>query len=181
MKYYVQHEQREFGIEVLHSEAGTVVRLLGSDHDGAGHDALVDFAPVQCNVDTGEGLYSIIADGKSYQLFVEPVEGGFRMMLARHRFDMHVMTEREWRLNKVAPRQGLQTGAVTVNSPMPGLVKGVMVGVGDVVAAGQSLIVLEAMKMENDIASPRAGQITAVHVQPGTVVEGGKPLISIES
>jgi biotin carboxyl carrier protein len=64
---------------------------------------------------------------------------------------------------------------------MPGLVKQVLVGVGDSVHHGQRLLVLEAMKMENDIASPRDGRIKAVHAQPGAVVESGKALITIDS
>jgi biotin carboxyl carrier protein len=120
-------------------------------------------------------------DGMSYQLYVQQVEYGFRVGLGRNRFDLEVLTEREWRLQKVAPRQSAHTGALVVPAPMPGLVKAVHVAVGDPVASGQRLLVLEAMKMENDIVSPRDGTIAAINVQPGSVVEGGKPLISIES
>jgi pyruvate carboxylase subunit B len=64
---------------------------------------------------------------------------------------------------------------------MPGLVKNVLVAVGDEVKQGQRLLVLEAMKMENDIASPRDGHVKALHAQAGQIVESGKPLVSIES
>jgi len=178
MKYYVQLSDREFGLEVVHTEAGTIVSPVDDD---SGEQTAVDFAPVYSSIDTGEGLYSILANGKSYQLYVEPIETGFRMLVWRHRYDIQVLTEREWRLQKVAPRQTAQSGEITIKSPMPGLVKSVLVGEGDVVASGQRLLVLEAMKMENDITSPREGTIKSVHVTAGTVVEGGKPLISIES
>lgn len=181
MKYYILLGEKEYGLEILHSEVGTVVRPLEGVDGTADPVTPVDFAPVFANVDTGEGLYSILAAGKSYQLYVEPVDTGFRMLVWRTRFDMQVMTEREWRLHKVAPRQSAQTGAVTVNSPMPGLVKSVLVAEGETVAEGQRLLVLEAMKMENDISAPRAGQVTSVHVQAGAVVESGKPLVSINS
>lgn len=181
MKYYVQLSDREIGLEVLHNEDGTIVRPIEGDPDDPNSQTHIDFAPVYSNIDTGEGLYSLIANGKSYQLFVESIETGFRMLVWRHRYDIQVLTEREWRLQKVAPRQSAQTGEVTIKSPMPGLVKAVLIAEGDVVTAGQRLLVLEAMKMENDITSPREGKIKALHVQPGTVVEGGKPLLSIES
>jgi biotin carboxyl carrier protein len=181
MKYYVQLGETEYGLEIVHTEAGTIVRPLEGEDGRQEAETPVDFAPVHSNLDTGEGLYSILAGGKSYQLYVEPTESGFRMLVWRDRYDMQVLTEREWRLQKVAPRHVVHTGELTVNSPMPGLVKSVLVAAGDTVAQGQRLLVLEAMKMENDIASPRAGHVKAVHVEAGAVVESGKPLVSIES
>lgn len=181
MKYYVKLGDREYGLEIHQTETGTLVRPIDGKGGEAGHETVVDFAPVHANVDTGEGLYSIIADGKSFQLYVEPVDGGFRTMVWRHRLEMQVLTEREWRLQKSAPRQVSHTGELIIKAPMPGLVKNVLVSMGDAVAKGQRMVVLEAMKMENDISSPREGRVKAVHVEPGTVVEGGKPLVSIES
>jgi len=178
MKYYVEIEDREFGLDVHHTEIGTVIQRVEPAHDAA---VAIDFATVHSNLETGEGLYSIIADGKSYQLYVEPQETGFRIVVWRHRFNLDVLTEREWRLKKVAPRQDKDTGTITLNAPMPGLVKAVLVSPGDVVTKGLRLLVLEAMKMENDISAPREGTVRAVHVQAGTIIESGKPLISIES
>jgi biotin carboxyl carrier protein len=63
---------------------------------------------------------------------------------------------------------------------MPGLVRAVAVAVGDVVALGQRLLVLEAMKMENDIQAGQAGTVTAVHVAAGDTVQTGRPLVEIE-
>ena len=181
MKYYAQLGEREYGFEIVHAEAGTIVRPLEEVGEGQDQETNVDFAPVHSNLETGEGLYSIIADGKSYQLYVESTDAGLRMMVWRDRYDAQVLTEREWRLQKVAPRQIVHSGEVTVNSPMPGLVKSVLVAAGDEIKQGQRLLVLEAMKMENDISSPRDGHVKAVHAQAGQIVESGKPLISIES
>jgi 3-methylcrotonyl-CoA carboxylase alpha subunit len=91
-----------------------------------------------------------------------------------------VLTEREWRLKKVAPRQTQQGGKQIIKAPMPGLVKGVLVAVGDEVQHGQRLVVLEAMKMENDITAPRPGRISEVYISQGATVEGGKPLVTLE-
>jgi 3-methylcrotonyl-CoA carboxylase alpha subunit len=81
---------------------------------------------------------------------------------------------------KVAPKQVLHSGRTVVNAPMPGLVKAVLVEPGAEVSAGTRLVVLEAMKMENEITAPRAGRVTKVHIEAGTVVEAGKPLITVE-
>jgi len=177
-RYYVEVDGKEVGIEVLSREGRTVLRLL---EDGAETpEVAADFAAIHSYVATGEGLYSLIADGKSYQVHVERTEDGLRLVIGSHLIDIRVLTEREWRLNKVAPRETRQTGAMTVRAPMPGLVKAVAVAAGDEVREGQRLIVLEAMKMENEIASPRAGRVAEVLVSEGSTVEGGKPLITLE-
>jgi pyruvate carboxylase subunit B len=68
-----------------------------------------------------------------------------------------------------------------VRAPMPGLVLRVEVQVGQAVAAGSGLVVLEAMKMENEIRSPGPGQVKAIFVEPGQAVEKGAPLVEIVS
>jgi acetyl/propionyl-CoA carboxylase alpha subunit len=181
-RYYVQIDGRELAFDIVQrSEDGMQGVQVRPLHDDARlPEGPVDFAPVQVSPQTGEGLYSLIVGGKSYQLYVEHSPEGYRVALWRYRFDMKVLNEREWRLQKIAPRQAAHAGRLVVPSPMPGLVKEVLVEVGQQVNAGQRLVVLEAMKMENDIIAPRAGVITQVHVQPGTVVEGGKPLVILE-
>ncbi len=175
-RFYIEIGETEVGFDVTQTGSGTVVKQVEGADDTALH---ADFVPVHASVSSGEGLYSLLADGKSYEVYVEKREQGFRVALLRHRFDVRVLTEREWRLQKVAPKAASATGIMTISAPMPGLVKGVVVAEGDEVKSGQRLVVLEAMKMENDILSPRDGQISAVHVTAGTVVEGGKPLVTL--
>lgn len=71
-------------------------------------------------------------------------------------------------------------GAETINAPMPGTVVNVQVKVGSAVTKGQVLLVLEAMKMENEIMSPRDGVVAGVHVNKGESVDSGKLLISLQ-
>ena len=68
----------------------------------------------------------------------------------------------------------------TVNSPMPGNILAINVNVGDTVSEGQVLMVLEAMKMENEIMAPRSGKIISIGVTTGAVVESGAVLCTIE-
>src|SRR5437762_2527452 len=97
-KYYVQIDDKEIGLEIHEKEGGTTVQVLG---DGAEPQSIhADFVPVHSNIATGEGLYSLIADGKSYQAHVERKDDGLRVVIGRHRFDLRVLTEREWRLEK---------------------------------------------------------------------------------
>jgi biotin carboxyl carrier protein len=177
-KYYVDVDGQEIGVEVLDQEGRTVIRRL--DGEQAQPEKAVDFAAVHCNIDTGEGLYSLLIGGKSHQVHVERTGEGLRIVIGRHRGDVRVQTEREWRLKKVAPRQAQQTGQMNIKAPMPGLVKAVLVAEGDEVQEGQRLVVLEAMKMENEITTPRQGRVAAVHIAQGATVESGKPLVTLE-
>lgn len=71
------------------------------------------------------------------------------------------------------------TGGEPVNSPMPGTVLDIKVKVGDTVKSGDTLIVLEAMKMENAIVAPKDAKVVAVHVTKGQTVESGGALVSL--
>jgi len=68
----------------------------------------------------------------------------------------------------------------SVDCPMPGTILNVCVNAGAAVKAGDVLVVLEAMKMENEIKAPADGTVTAVHVRKGDSVESGTPLVSIQ-
>jgi biotin carboxyl carrier protein len=71
-------------------------------------------------------------------------------------------------------------GEQPVVAPMPGRVVRVLVGAGDEVAVRQSVVVVEAMKMENELRSPKAGRVKEVSVTPGTLVEAGRVLVVVE-
>lgn len=176
-RYFTELDGREVGFEIAQSHGATHLRLLDESQP---QDLTVDFVPVQANIETGEGLYSLLASGKSYELYVERHEGNLRVIIWRHRFEVKVYTEREWRLHKVAPKQAAHSGVSVITAPMPGLVKTVAVSSGAEVKAGERLVVLEAMKMENEINAPRDGRVSQVHVEAGTIVEGGKPLVTLE-
>lgn len=78
-----------------------------------------------------------------------------------------------------APKASGSAGSVKVEAPMPGNVLKVNVKVGDTVAEGQAVVVLEAMKMENDIAAPAAGTVASVNVSVGDTVDTGAVLITL--
>jgi biotin carboxyl carrier protein len=83
------------------------------------------------------------------------------------------------RLAATATRRA-QTGPLSIKSPMPGKVVKVLVRAGDEVKAGQGLIVVEAMKMENELRAPRDGRVQAVSAQEGTAVESSQTLATLE-
>ena len=79
-----------------------------------------------------------------------------------------------------APAPAPAAGGTSVNSPMPGTILDVKVNVGDTVSEGQVLMVLEAMKMENDIVAPKAGNVASINVKKGDTVNSNDLLASIQ-
>ncbi len=113
--------------------------------------------------------YNVNVNGTMYEVTVEEVVGGAAPAPAAAPAPVAAP----------APAAAPAGAGETVNSPMPGTILSVNVNVGDTVAEGQVLMVLEAMKMENEIMAPKAGTITSVAVQKGATVESGTLLCVI--
>ncbi len=73
-----------------------------------------------------------------------------------------------------------QDGPVQVRASMPGRISAILVREGEMVVEGQGVVVVEAMKMENELPAPRAGRVTSLRVRPGEAVEAGAPLFTVE-
>jgi pyruvate carboxylase subunit B len=106
--------------------------------------------------------------------------GLYTLWLDGHRFEVEALDERTRAIRDLSGAQAGPTGPAPLVAPMPGLVVRVAVQAGDAVQAGQGLVVMEAMKMENELRAVAAGKVRAVHVAPGTAVEKGTLLIELE-
>ncbi|MBV9746074.1 MAG: biotin/lipoyl-binding protein, partial [Acidobacteriia bacterium] len=100
-------------------------------------------------------VYSILIDGRSYEARVDNTERGVAVVVDGNRFEIEVRDPRRWLPKSSAAAQEI----ATLSSPMPGKVVHVLVAVGDAVKAGQAILVVEAMKMQNEIKAPRAGSV----------------------
>jgi biotin carboxyl carrier protein len=122
-------------------------------------------------------FYSLICSGRSYDVSVTE-EPGENFVVRHGGFKRTVRL-----IDPVAAVAGAhlgQSGAAEITSVMPGRVVKVLVQEGDEVQEGQGIIVLEAMKMENEVGAPRAGAVTSVKVQEGQALETGSPIAVIE-
>ncbi|MGH2587240.1 MAG: acetyl-CoA carboxylase biotin carboxyl carrier protein subunit, partial [Dehalococcoidia bacterium] len=120
------------------------------------------------------GLYSLIVDGRSWEIFARERPGGFELLLGNRVYDVTVGTGRR------APQaeEGV-TGVWTLTSPMSGQVVEVRVQSGEAVEAGQTLVVVESMKMNNELTAARAGAVTDLQVTPGERVERGRVMLRV--
>ena len=118
-------------------------------------------------------VFSILRDGQVYEARID----GNTVTIGNRRYTLNQTDPRKW--NPAAAH--LQThGRASINSPMPGKIVRVLVAAGDEVAAGQGVIVVEAMKMQNELKTTRAGRVTSVKVKQNDTVEAGAVLVVVE-
>jgi biotin carboxyl carrier protein len=118
------------------------------------------------------------SSGRSLQISYDRfTNGSWRVAVGQREFDFDVLTPSQAVGAVSAARE---SGPSRLTAPIPGKVVAVKVEVGDLVEPGQSLVVLEAMKMENELAAEQIGKVSAVHTTAGATVEGGELLIELE-
>jgi biotin carboxyl carrier protein len=125
------------------------------------------------------GMVHVGFDGKSVELWLEGAPPDVGVIASSQRFYAHVESERMRALSDVHGKKA-GGGDNVVKSPMPGRVLKVLVAEGDEVHAGRPLVVVEAMKMENELSAARDGKVKKVFVSPGATVDGGAKLVELE-
>lgn len=117
-------------------------------------------------------VYSVLIDGVSYEARItgnEVTIGGARLLI-------EIDDPRQW---KRSAGSADSSGRASLTAAMPGKIVRVLVAVGDEVAAGQGILVIEAMKMQNELKAPRAGRVTAIQVKENDSVNAGALLATI--
>jgi biotin carboxyl carrier protein len=106
--------------------------------------------------------------------------GRYTLWVDGFRFEVEALDERTRAVRDLSAATAKATGPAPLRAPMPGMIVRVNVGEGDAVQAGQGLVVMEAMKMENELRAAAAGTVKRVHIAPGTAVEKGALLLEME-
>ena len=164
MKYITTIEDKQFEIEVVddrHVRVGG--RLLE-----------VNFESV-----SGQPVYSLILDGKSYESYVYSGDEDWQVLLRGRQFQVKVEDEREKRLKAAAGGGTAEGGEFHLKAPMPGLVVAIPIAEGQEVQKGQVLVILESMKMQNELKSPRDGVVSQIKVKAGESVEQKQVLLNL--
>jgi biotin carboxyl carrier protein len=123
------------------------------------------------------GVYSILRNGKSYEVRARPGPEGFSIEVGDRRFQAEVRDPRNSRRHH---NSAIGSGRQKITSPMPGKVVRILVTQGQEVEAGQGLIVVEAMKMQNEMKASKAGKVIEIKAKEGATVGAGEVLAIIE-
>jgi biotin carboxyl carrier protein len=164
MKYITTVEDKQFLVEIIDEKHISV--------DGKVYE--VDFESV-----SGQPVYSLIVDGKSHESYVAQGEDNWQVLLRGRLYPVTVEDEREKRLRSAAGGGVVETGEYLLKAPMPGLVVTIPVEEGQAIKKGQVLLILESMKMQNELKSPRDGSIGRIRIKPGETVEQKQTLLSV--
>jgi biotin carboxyl carrier protein len=158
---------------------GTVLRNVEIKRAGESLTVSLDGQVVEADcVEINSNTFSILLAGQSYEVRIVPsADGTLRLHAGQQEFTAEVSDPRAWR--------GRRHGAIAVEgsqqvlAPMPGKVIRVLAKSGDAVEASQGLLVIEAMKMQNEIRSPKSGIVERLHVKEGQAVNAGEVLCTV--
>ena len=163
-------------VEVNGERKGVALEPEGVSYEGlaAVHAELVDIeaSPVRI-VRIGTEVHRVVVQRRQGR-------GKYSLWVDGYRFDVEALDERTRQIRDVSAASAAPAGPAPVIAPMPGLVVRVRVAVGDRVEAGQGVVVMEAMKMENELRATAAGVVKSIEVEAGTAVEKGTLLVSLE-
>jgi biotin carboxyl carrier protein len=165
MKYITTVEDKQFTVEIIDDKH---ISVNGKIYN-------IDFENV-----SGQPVYSLIVDGKSHEAYVQPGEENWQVLLRGRLYPAVVEDEREKRLRAAAGSGVAESGEFHLKAPMPGLVVAIPVNEGQDVKKGQVLLILESMKMQNELKAPRDGKVNRIKVKPGESVEQKQALLSVQ-
>lgn len=165
MKYFASVNGRPHEVELLEQGGRMVARVDGR---------LFELSYEELDE---HGQVSVRSAGRSFALSIEGAAERVCVTHAGHFYEVELEDERE-RAAHAAERAGGKGGGV-VNAVMPGIVVELLVGQGQEVLKGQPLLILSAMKMQNEIAAPAAGVVAELHVAPGQAVAAGARLVTL--
>lgn len=168
MEYTVSIEDRAFDLSIRETRRGLEVALDGQRLTVD----MVRIGAAEC--------YSLLVNGRSYEVQVRGNGEDYEVILSQRRYGVTVESERTRLLKSLASSEQKQGETLEVKAAMPGLVVKVEVKEGDQVQVGDGLVIVEAMKMENEFRVPRQGVVKQVFVQKGMTVDKGQILVLIE-
>lgn len=162
MKYLVRIGPRQYLLELKDQE-----ELIATPEGGS---------PQRLDLVQSSSLLSVLVRGEHREIEFRVNETG--VVLVEHGVERLATVARAGLGGRVVGKR--RTTAADVRAPMPGLVVAVEVAEGDEVSAGQGVVILEAMKMQNELRSPVAGTVKRVFVTGGTAVDKDQPLVRVE-
>lgn len=127
----------------------------------------------------GPNRLSLLLDGRSYEASLIRAADDYDVLVSNHRFRFRLLSAERARRAKSGDARDAH-GRREIKASMPGKVVDVLVKVGDAIEAHEGILIIEAMKMENEVRSPGAGEVKEIRVKPGQAVETGEILAIVE-
>lgn len=165
MKYIATIDDKTYEIEI---NSEREIALNGKPFS-------VDFLPID-----GPPIISLLLEGQSYEAHVNPTDVGWEVFLLGQRYLVAVEDERQRQLREVSSAQVVRRETFHLKAPMPGLIVAIPIEEGEQVKRGSNLVVLESMKMQNELKAPRDGEVTVIRVKPGDNVDQEQVLVVLE-
>jgi biotin carboxyl carrier protein len=164
MKYQLHIDGRPLSVELFRPVENSSQLIATIDGRELAAD-VVEIAP---------GTYSILIGGRSFEVRLEKAGNGLRASAGDREFHIEINDPRSWRRGRA---EGIEReGHQQILAPMPGKVVRVLVALGEQVKAGQGLLVVEAMKMQNEVRSPKTGTVEQLSAKEGQAVNAGEIL-----
>lgn len=167
MKYFVELDGEKVVVEIRERGGRTYVVRDGEEVE-------VELASVR-----DSGSYSLLLGRQSVPVVASGPNDDLLLTLGAETWKASVADERDALLAEALGERGGRKGGGVLRSVMPGIVREVRAAKGDAVRKGQSLLILEAMKMQNEVRADAEGTVAEVHVAAGTAVAKGAPLLTI--
>jgi acetyl/propionyl-CoA carboxylase alpha subunit len=164
MKYVTTIEGREYLIDILDEHQVSV--------DGVVHQ--IDFMSIG-----DQQVYSLVVNGKSVDANVYLNDDTWQVLFQGNLYSATVEDEREKRLRAALGGRVAEHEDYHLKAPMPGMVISIPVDEGQTIHKGDVLVVLESMKMQNELRSPRDGKVIRVRIKPGERVEQKETILSV--
>jgi len=169
-----------FEVQLRSSHSREKTRVIELEREGASWRVTLNGQPVSVDaVEIAPNIFSILLEGQSFEISATPSpDGKLKLQTGSQEFTVEVIDPRAWsgRRHGNVEAEGRQQ----IVAPMPGKVVRLLVKAGDHVEAGQGLLVVEAMKMQNEIRSPKSGTIERVLAKEGQPVNAGEILAWVE-
>lgn len=167
MKRLVEVDGESYTLELESNGAATRYTLHGG-LEACGNATIAEVMP---------GVFSVLLDGRSFEVRIVPSSDALEAWTASER---HIISISDSRDRPAGGRKARASGPVELRAQMPGKVINLLVELGAAVEAGQGLIVVEAMKMQNEMKSPKNGVVSKIHATEGSTVSAGESLLVVE-
>jgi len=164
MKYIARVDEKEYLVEV------------GSDNS-----VIIDGRSYRLDMRSvgDQQIFSLLLSDHSYEAYVNRLETGYEVQVGGERHEVIVEDEYTRRIHGIGGKARAATGDAPLKAPMPGLVVAIKAREGDIIKSGQGLVILEAMKMENELRAPVGGVIKQIKINAGQKVDQGQLLLVI--